>query len=147
MTFTTFLGISIVVYLGLAVGTMLSSMAKDELKDGKKYFILLHHIVLAFILFFVLELYNLNAFIILLLPLVLILALFYYKDSYKKSYLVYPVLGVAFALSFAQQTMFLIIATLIFFYGFLISSLHKNYIKILTRNLLFFVCLIVFLIV
>ncbi len=139
--------ISLVTYIGLLIGIIISTMAKEELKPGKKYFILLHNIVLAFILFFVLEFFDVNIYLTIYLPLILIIGLFYFNDLYKKSNIFYIGLGIIFYLSSKNINNLLIISTLIFFYGFLISSLQmdfkkKNYLRILYRNLLFFICLI-----
>ncbi len=149
MDFLNYFLISLVVYLGLLIGIILSFMAKEELKDGRKYFILLHNIILAFVLFFILEFFNVNVFLALFLPLILIIVLFYFNEIYKKSYVVYVLFGIVFYFSSKNINLLLIISSLILFYGFLISSLQinfkkKNYFQILLKNLLFFVCLALF---
>jgi len=141
--------ISLIVYLGLLLGIVLSFMTKEELKPGKKYFILVHNILLGFILFFVLESLNINVYLTLFLPLILIVFLFFYGLIYKKSNIIYFLLGVVFWISSKNLNYLLIISSLIFFYGFLISSLQidfkkKNYLQILYRNLLFFNCLVLY---
>ncbi len=149
MDFLNYFLISLVTYFGLLVGIILSFMAKEELKDGRKYFILLHNIILAFVLFFILEFFKVNVFLSLFLPLILIFILFYFNEIYKKSYIVYVLFGIVFYFSSKNINLLLIISSLIFFYGFLISSLQinfkkKNYFQILLKNLLFFVCLALF---
>lgn len=149
MDFLNYFLISLVVYLGLLIGIILSFMAKEELKQGKRYFILLHNIILGFILFFILEFFKVNVFLSLFLPLILIVVLFYFNEIYKKSYVVYVLFGIVFYFSSKNINLLLIISSLILFYGFLISSLQinfkkKNYFKILLKNLLFFVCLALF---
>ena len=137
--------ISLIVYLGLLVGIILAYMTKEELKPGKRYFILCHNIVLGFILFFILEFLNVNVYLTLFLPLILIVFLFNY-DLLKKSPLVYLALGIIFYLSSKNINQLLIISVLVFFYGFLVSALHnkKEYISILYKNLGFFICLLLF---
>ena len=141
--------ISLVVYLGLLVGIVLSFMAKEELKPGKRYFILLHNIILGVILFFILEFLNINVYLILFLPLVLVVFLFKYSELYRKSWIIYLLLGIIFYLASKNVNHLLIMSTLILFYGFLVSSLQfnkKDYYKILLMNLGFFICLAIFLI-
>ncbi len=143
--------ISLVVYSGLLFGMVVSYLAKEELKDGKRYFVLLHNIVLAFILFFVLEFFRVNVYLALFLPLVLVVVLFYFNEVYKKSYMVYLLLGIVFYLSSKNINLLLIVSSLILFYGFLIGSLQvnfkeKNYLKVLWQNLLFFVGFLLFLV-
>lgn len=142
--------ISLVVYLGLLAGIIISYMAKEELKPGKRYFILAHNITLAFILYFILEFIKANVYIVFLLPLAFVVFLFYYTETYKKSYALYPILGGFFFIVSSNNNQLLIMSGLIFFYGFLIGTLQtdfkqKNYLKILGKNLGFFVCAILIL--
>jgi hypothetical protein len=124
-------------------------MAKEELKPGKRYFVLMHNIILAFILFFMLEQLKSNIYIILFLPLAFVILSFIYVDLYKKTNYIYVLLGLIFYLSSRSSDYFLIISTLIFFYGFLVGALQiglkeKNYLKIIGKNAFFFICLILF---
>jgi hypothetical protein len=135
--------------MGLAVGIVISYMAKEELKPGKRYFIMAHNIILAFILFFILEFLNANVYLTLFFPLIFVIFLFYYSEIYKKSYVLYPILGTFFYIVSKNPKMLLLMSTLIFFYGFLIGSLQidlksKNYFKIILQNVLFFICLYFF---
>jgi hypothetical protein len=146
MEVLNYLIISFLTYLGLLVGIILSGMAKEELKPGKKYFVLMHNIVLAIIFYLVLNFFKINALLVFILPLVLVSVLFFYKELYKKSYIVYLLLGLASMFIFKDINYLIVCLTLIFFYGFLISALNidfnkKNYYKILYSNLGFFVCL------
>ena len=141
--------ISLIVYLGLVIGIVLAFMAKEELKPGKRWFLLLHNIILAFILFFILEFLNVNVYLILLLPLALIVFLFKYSELYRKSWVIYILLGIIFYLSSKNINQLLIISTLMLFYGFLVSALQfqkKDYLRILYINLGFFVCILLILI-
>ena len=149
MNFLNYFLISLVVYLGLLIGIILSFMAKEELKPGKRWFILVHNVILGFVLFFLLLFLDVNYYLTLFLPLLLIVFLFYYSEIYRKSSVIYLLLGVVFWISSKNKEPLLIISSLVFFYGFLISSLQisfksKNYYKILLKNLLFFICLALF---
>jgi hypothetical protein len=162
MAFLNYLLISLIVYSGLLFGIILSMMAKEEIKPGKKYFILVHNIILAFILYFILEIINANPFVTLLLPLAFVIFLFRYTLTYSKSNVLYPILGGFFYISSFNTSQLLLVSTLIFFYGVLVGTLQEGnkkqkYVKnlysvlmrhrycyVLFRNLLFFVCLILF---
>lgn len=149
MEFLNYFLASIIVYLGLLAGIIISFMTKEELKPGKRYFILLHNIIIAFILFFILEQTNLNVYLTLFLPLAVVIISFIFTELYKKSYLIYLIIGSIFYLSSRDLSYFLIISTLILFYGFLIGTLQtdfkeKNYFKIVAKNLLFFICLVLY---
>jgi len=149
MEFLNYILVSLIVYIGLIVGIVISYMAKEELKPGKRYFILAHNIILAFIIFFILEFLNANVYLTLFFPLIFIIFLFYYSEIYKKSYVLYPILGAFFYVVSKNPKMFLLMSTLTFFYGFLIGSLQidvksKNHFKIILQNILFFICLALF---
>ena len=162
MAFLNYFLISLVVYLGLLFGIILSWMAKEEIKPGKRYIILVHNIILSFILYFTLEFINANPFVVLLLPLFFLIFLFKYTATYKKSHIFYPILGGFFYISSNNINHLLLMSTLIFFYGVLIGTLQngnkkqkyvKNLYSILMRNkyfyvllcnLLFFICLVLF---
>lgn len=141
--------ISLIVYIGLIAGIVISYMAKEEINPGRRYFVLAHNIILAFILFFILEFIHANVFVTLLLPLAFVVFLFYYTETYKKSPVLYGILGGFFYISSFDINNLIIMSSLIFFYGLLIGALHvdfkeKNYFKVILKNLLFFICLILF---
>ncbi len=149
MDFLNYFFISLIIYSGLLMGIIISYMAKEEIKPGKRYFILLHNLVLGFLMFFILEFFKVNAYLTLFIPLIFIIGLFYYNNTYKKSYITYPVLGFLYYLTSAYFNQQIMIASLIFFYGIIIGSLQidfkkKNYMGILSKNLLFFICLALF---
>jgi hypothetical protein len=149
MEFVNYLLISVLTYLGLGAGLLISWMAEEELKPGRKYFVLAHILTLTFILFFILESFNLSLYIVLLLPLLLIIFLFRYIYTYKKSQIMYILLGIISYLALPNKSYFFIIMSLIFFYGMILSALEldihkKNYFSIILKNLGFFICVALF---
>lgn len=149
MEFLTYFWIAFVAYFGLVSGIILALMTKEELQPGRRYFVLMHNIILGFILFFVLEFLDANVYLALFLPLILIIILFRYPKIYKKSWAIYPLLGLAFYISSKNINHLLIASTLIFFYGCLITSMQtrfrkKDFVKIVLKNMLFFICLLLF---
>ena len=140
---------AVIVYLGLAVGFLIAFMSKEELKF-KKYFILGEAFVLGLIVFFSLV-YYLNPYLVCLIALIVVLVLMKYKSFYEKSYIIYPVLAVLFFISSRYKNLFVVVSSLIFFYGFLVSALgvdfkEKNYFRLLLKNCSFIVIALIFLI-
>jgi len=146
---TQFIISAIIAYLGLVVGIILVHLTEEEIKPGTPYFIQIHNILVASILFFILHAYTVAGVIQLFTPLIT-LAILYKYESYKKSYIIYPLLGIISALAFKTE-FFIIIISLIFFYGFIVGSLNynlkkKNYLKIVVRNLGFLIASLLILI-
>ena len=148
MNLVQFAGISVIVYAGLIAGMVIAWMAQEEIKPGKRYFILMHDILVAAIAYLVLESLKIHPLISLITPIIVLCALVYHQNACTKSPFIYLVLGIALALS-SSSRLFLPVASLIFFYGFLIGSLQidlkrRNYLAILAKNLVFFAGIIVF---
>lgn len=113
----------VISFLGLFVGYILAYMAKEELKPGEKYLMLLKNLIFALIgglfAYFLLE----SILIGVLLFLVLVFISLKFKISTRAIYLL---LGVLFFISTNNQNMFLIISLLIFAYGFPTGSLFVS---------------------
>lgn len=139
----SFIIISLISYLGILVGFLIAYMAKEELKPCKKHFILVSNIILGFMLLFGLALFDMNIYIKIILPLVLVYFLFAKPAIQNKTYIFYFFAGIIFYLSSRNIDFMLIIGSLIFFYGFLVSAINldlkqKNYLNILVKNTTFF---------
>lgn len=129
-----FITIAIISYLGLAVGTLLANISKEELSQGKKYFSLIQDLLLAIILFFLL--YFAEFHLIIALPLAVILFFIsYYLKTLKKPCLQYSLLGLFFFASSFNKSFF-IIAVLVFMLGLTASSITYVQKKSFSNNLI-----------
>jgi hypothetical protein len=146
MQSVNYISTSIFVYLGLLFGAILAYISKEELKSGKKYFILTQKIILLLIIISLLFYYNFGFLINLLLltVLIILLSIFYYKKIHIVNYskTIYLLLGVIFYLSSFNINLFIINSSLTFLYGFptgslLINLKKKNYFKILLNHISF----------
>lgn len=119
-----------ITYLGLIGGMLLAFLTEEELKPGRKYFIILQHICFIsifaglFYYFFVNKL--VPELITIAVLFIIIISTCYYsavklKKSKRKpiiiSYIIYSVFAVGFYLSSKIIGMHIIISSLIFIYG------------------------------
>ncbi|MBS1266759.1 MAG: hypothetical protein MAG795_00728 [Candidatus Woesearchaeota archaeon] len=122
-----FILVSILCFLGLFLGVILAFIAKEiELKPGKKYFIIIRRFVFSLIIAAVL--YHLN------MVLAFLLGGFCYfiLKKIEKQKISYWLLGLfLFFGSFSPQ--FLIIASLVLFYGFVQGTLDSD--KLLKKSI------------
>lgn len=139
----------LVSFSGLVAGIIIANMAKEELKAGRKYFSLMQDFLIVLMLFFLLEFYEVNIFVIVPILLVVFLLLFYLKNSVKYiNMIIYSLLAVIFYLSSKSINLFSLEASLIFLYGLPTGSLiskekAKNILKtavfVLIACVLFFI--------
>ena len=114
--------ISLISFLGLLVGIILAFTAKEELKPGKKYFMLMQKITLLIILIFLLNFFNINLYLRITIYVLFILLM----AINIKSQIIYPVLGIVFFISSKNPELFIINSILIFLYGFPTGSLFAK---------------------
>lgn len=107
-------------FIGLFAGVLISFLAKEELKDGKKYFIFSKRIFFVLIIFFLIYFLKIILIVNLLVALILIFVLFKFKI---KEYITYNLLGIIFYISYLNTDLFKINASLIFVYSIFIGSL------------------------
>ena len=106
---------------GLLIGFLLKKIAKEEIKQGKTYFIWMQNILLILAAIFVLYSFNLNLFLFLLIGLLITLAIIYFKP---KAVIGYPILAILFYLSISDINLLILISSLIFLYGFPSAALQ-----------------------
>ena len=104
---------ALIAYTGLFIGFMLAIMAKEEIKPGKKYFIILQRITLLLIFIFLFIL----IFDFLLLLIITLVYILKKKINFNESPYVYIILAVIFYLSSKNLNLFIIESSLIFLYG------------------------------
>ena len=120
--------ISIISFSGLLVGMILAFTAKEELEPGKKYFLLLQKLTLLLILIFLLNFFNINLY----LRIIIYILFIFLMTINIKSQIIYPALGIVFFLSLKDINLFITNSILIFFYGFPTGSLFAK--KLIKRK-------------
>lgn len=130
-----------VAFCGLIAGAIIASMAKEELKAGRKYFSLMQDFLVVLVLFFIMEFYKASIFIIMPVLLVVFLLIFYFKNSVKYSDMaVYSMFAIIFYLSSQSINLFSLEASLIFLYGLPSGSLiSKEKVKNILKTAVFIV--------
>ena len=114
--------ISLISFSGLLVGMILAFTAKEELEPGKKYFLLLQRLTLLLILIFLLNFFNINLYLRIMIYVLFIILM----AINIKSQIIYPALGVVFFLSLKDINLFITNSILIFLYGFPSGSLFAK---------------------
>ena len=123
--------ISLISFSGLLIGMILAFTAEEELKNGKKYFLLLQKLILLLILIFLLNFFNINLYLRITIY-ILFIALITFSI---KSQIIYPILAVVFFLSSKNPGLFITNSILIFLYGFPTGSLFAK--KLIKKKKLF----------
>ena len=144
--------IALVSFLGLVIGMFLPFCNKDELKSGRKYIIFMQKIILAAIIIRISYYYDFSS---VLLFLTIALSFLLFIDKIKiKTQIIYPLLGIILYLSSKTTNLFVLISALIFLFGLpsgiLIKTnekgkIEKGFFKKISKNLGFFICIILFL--
>ena len=123
--------ISLISFSGLLIGIILAFAAKEELENGKKYFLLLQKLTLLLILIFLLNFLDISIYF-----RIIIYILFIFLMTINiKSQAIYPALAVIFFLSSKNLELFIMNSILIFFYGFPTGSLFAK--KLIKKRKLF----------
>lgn len=112
---------SLIVLLGLPAGLILAKIAKEELKDGEKYFLFLQDVlfILTTLLFF--SQFNVYAFFI----FGILSALFAIKVNLRPD-VVYPLFIVMFLISMFNQNLIIYLSSMMFLYGLPTGALVKK---------------------
>ncbi len=114
---------AVIAYMGLFIGFILAIIAKEELKAGKKYFILLQKIILLLIFVFLLVFIELSYIPILLILAFILISILRSKKEFNELPYIYIILAIIFYLSSKQLNLFIIESSLIFLYGLPIGTL------------------------
>ena len=156
MEVLTYFLTGIITYLGLGCGIGLAYIAKEELNDGRKYFILSQNIILPLIIFSFLYFLKVSLIIDITLLIISFICLYYFNnlknDNFKKNfYYIYLILGIIFFISSKNNNFFIVESSLIFLYGFPTGSLiidvkKNNFFEILLKTISFiFISIVLFL--
>ncbi len=148
MQFINYLSTTTLVYAGLLAGIILGYISKEEVKAGRKYFIIIQKIILLLIIISFSAYSRLDIILRLSIFFVLIssLIIIHFKDIniLRYSLITYTILGIIFYISSSISRLFLINSSLIFLYGFptgtlLVDFKKNNFVGILSRHSLFIV--------
>lgn len=109
-----------VTFLGPFIGLLIGYMAKEELKDGRKYYNLIRlaliiALLAAFFFYFPQQSISILLFIIFLIILI--------NKRYQKDSLIYALFGIMHYLSLISQELLAVTTSLIFLYGLPSGSL------------------------
>ncbi len=142
MQFFIYFLVSAISFLGLAFGIIIAFIAKDELKQGKKYFITLQNAIVALSVGVLAYFYKIDLYFVVILTLLIFFVLFYIENV-KKSYVIYPLLAFIFYISSGITSFFVVESVLIFLYGFPTAALlvrkRKDIIYVILKHIPFLI--------
>jgi hypothetical protein len=132
-----------VAYMGLVAGLVISFLAREELKEGQRYFVLLQHSVVVVVFLVFMRVLAMNTVVSVFFAVVLVLALQSTK-RFDTSVIVYPLLAVVVFFSRVTQNSLFVTAALVFVYGLATAAMQldvkkKNYLLVLGKNIGFVV--------
>lgn len=142
---------AVIAFLGLIVGMFVSYCNLDELKPGRKYFVLLQKILFALFLFHV----SLNIPFVLKIILVVLGIIPFFSKKQIPSPFTYFLIGVLFYLGSISKKSIVVNASLIFLFGIPSGTLakitktgkiKKGFVKEILKHLGFVVCLLPYII-
>jgi hypothetical protein len=119
----SYFSLLIISFLGLFVGLILSRIAFEELKDGKKYFIIIQLLLWIIIVNAIIFYYNSLIYVIMGVLLVVLIFILKYIFKNKIRLLDYIIMGILFYYSAAFPGLLKITTAAIFLYGFPTASL------------------------
>jgi len=134
MNFLNYSLVALISFLGLVVGIIIISLAKEEQRPGRKYFIIAKDIVLLLIIGILGYYLKLVSLIFVFLILVIFLLKKYKFKKLKQDYLVYSILGLALFISKDIKELFLVVASSIFIYGLVYGAIVRR--KSLKNNII-----------
>ncbi len=121
----------VVTFLGLFVGLVLVFTATEELKAGRKFFILLTRIIFSLAFVLLLLSYSIPWWLIVIMVIAYFAVDYHYRIDERY---IYALLAVIFFLSYRNQNLFILESMLIFLYGFPAGSLFCE--KLVKKKLL-----------
>jgi len=129
MNFINYSLAAVIAYLGLFSGFILALIAKEELKEAKKYLIFFQKITLLFIFIFLLVFIKLNYLVVLLIIIFVMIYFLKGRKEFNELPYIYIILSAIFYLSSRKLNLFVIESSLVFLYGLPTGSLlmKKNW--------------------
>ncbi|MBW2993343.1 hypothetical protein KY317_02110 [Candidatus Woesearchaeota archaeon] len=135
MEFLNYFLVVIICFIGIYAGFLLGMIAKEELKAGKKYFLLFQKILFAVVIISTMIAVNK-----IYLAIVLFFILAYFM-VYSRDVFIYLIFGILLFLNSRYGNLFLMQSCLIFLYGLAAGSLlrhdKKKFMYVLSRYVWF----------
>ena len=128
---------AVVVFLGLVIGLIIAHFAKEELKPGKKYFVLLQRLLVLIIAGVFMYSFHTRIYIIIIALFILSTLIYQFEISLSIYYIIF---GVLYFFSPEPLT----ISALMFLFGLPSGALFYSDKKEVLLSLLFFVPVLVF---
>lgn len=126
--FIQYILLLVISYLGLLAGIIISYMAKEEIKPGKKYFLILKAIIFAFIVYFFMT--YLNIFPVISISLAIVFGGFTYIWDKRMKFINTNILYYSFfsVIIFETKLSYYapIIGVLIFIFGLITASIKSE---------------------
>lgn len=143
---------ALVSYLGIVAGIIVSAMSIEELKDGRRYFILLQHSLFVTILLISFYVHKTSWWTTLFIIVTMIFVLSF-AQKLNTHRIGYPVCAILLYINQLSKTIFFITAALIFLYGMPTAALQihhmkkNNYVMIFLKDISFLIiCYLLYLI-
>ena len=114
---------TIILYVSLFIGFLLAIIAKEEMKQGKKYFIMLQKVILILLFSFLLIYLRLSNILTVIVLIAVLIPLLKSEKNINVSPYIYLIFGVILHLSSKILNLFIIESSLIFLYGLPAGSL------------------------
>ena len=120
----------IVVILGLIFGAFLNKRVREEIKQGKKYFIFFERLILVLFVFILILIYRINILILIGVIVGLLIGKYFKK--------IYFYFGIVISIISKIEELFLIFISLVFLFGLIYQSLVKFKLKNLGLDIIVF---------
>lgn len=127
--------------LGIVFGIILAYIAKEEVDEGRNYFIIIQNLIVIMILAVIMKMLGFHAIVVIVVFILALMGILYaqYKKKSNKKLkdrnetikraIIYTLMGAAFYISSRDIPYFIIIASMVFLYGFPSGTLATDFKK------------------
>jgi|SRR3989344_7848909 len=128
-SFSTYFYVTFISFLGIFFGSLLALFTKEEMPSGKKHFSILKDFILAILFFLAIYPFNLNLILLILLSFTVFISSNLIKTIISErihSIIQYSLIGILLFFSSQNLSFFLASASIVFFFGLVMSSYNFN---------------------